>query len=622
MSGAASQSAASRPRRVDVLLPVRADASAARRCVASVLAAAGETPFDVVVVAFAAAAGAIDDALRELARDQRVVVIRARSGAEDRQALDRAFALHRDRDVVLLDIECEVHGNWLDRLAAHAQGEGIGAVVPFANAGGGATYPRMGDANDLPGGESVASLDAIFAKVNAGRAADVDAALGACRYVTRAAIEAVGLPLMPGGDDANVARDWSRRAANAGLRFAIAGDVFVGTGAVDAGAGHDRNSVRDALALARRIDLARLAASPRPAVVFVAHAWGGGIRRYMNDVARFAGDRANILYLEPAGADAVKLHWPRAREGFAAWFRLPSELPQLAQMLRAIGVSRLHFHHVHGLPQSILDLPRATGVAYDVTLHDYYAICPQYHLVDRHGRYCGEPDAAGCAACLAARPAQWPLDIAAWRARFGGFLHGAARVIAPSHDVEARMRRYFAALPIVVWPHPEVSVSMPPPPIRVVTLGNLSPEKGLRVVAECARDAKQRMLPLAFRVLGAIAEPIARWPDVPLTIHGSYVDDELPALLAAERADVLFFPAQVPETYAYTLSAALATDTAIVASAIGALPERLAGRARVRLLAFDAPASAWNDAMLDVAREAPARASSGVATGAAVAAGS
>jgi hypothetical protein len=78
------------------------------------------------------------------------------------------------------------------------------------------------------------------------------------------------------------------------------------------------------------------------------------------------------------------------------WLRLPEDLPVLTKTLHAIGVARLHFHHVHGLPASILELPVASGLPYDCTLHDYYAICPQYHLADVDGRYCGEPDAAGC----------------------------------------------------------------------------------------------------------------------------------------------------------------------------------------------------------------------------------
>ena len=90
-----------------------------------------------------------------------------------------------------------------------------------------------------------------------------------------------------------------------------------------------------------------------------------------------------------------------------------------------------------------------------------------------------------------------------------------------------------------------------------------------------------------------------RSPDAALTIHGSYDEEALAQILAGEHADVLFFPAQVPETYSYTLSLALATRTPIVASAIGAFTERLAGRAQTRLVPWDATAEQWNAALLE-----------------------
>ena len=583
-------------RAVDVIVRDGRDAGALLRCLDRVFASANETPFGVLVAS--SDAGDVQSSLDGSPHAHRVTVI----GNEE--ALRRALARHRDRDVVLLAPDAEAHGNWLDRLAFHARGERIGVVGTLSNAAGAAAYPRAGTTNPIPVDETAATLDALAARTNARRAADVEAIDGPCLYVTREGVAALGEAPIDLGEHA-LAQTLGSRAALSGLRLCVAGDVFVvrhdapaeGAPAVDPA----RNPV---LPLARRIDLARLSASPRPVIVFVSHAWGGGIRRYMEDLAALVSSRADVLYLEPAGDDNVRLSWPRDGEAFSAWFRLPADMSTLASMLRGIGVTRLHFHHVNGLPQAILDLPRAAGVPYDCTLHDYFAICPQYHLTDAHGRYCGEPDRAGCATCLAHRHPQWPLDIDAWRSLFSHFLQHADRVIAPSHDVEARIHRYFPALPIVVWPHPEAAARFPPPPARVVTLGNLSPEKGLDVVAACAEDARARALPLVFRVLGATARPIAQSPDVPLTLHGSYDDDALPALLAAEHADVLFFPAQVPETYSYTLSVALATGIPIVASALGALPERLEGRRRVRLLPFDAPAARWNDALLDVARAA------------------
>ena len=131
-----------------------------------------------------------------------------------------------------------------------------------------------------------------------------------------------------------------------------------------------------------------------------------------------------------------------------------------------------------------------------------------------------------------------------------------------------------------------------------MTLGNLSPEKGLRVVAACAANARERRLPLAFHVLGTTADPLPHWPAVPLSIHGEYDDEDLPALIGAERPDVIWFPAQVPETYSYTLSAALSSGAAIVVSDLGALRDRISGHPRALVVRWDATAAEWNDALL------------------------
>ena len=104
-----------------------------------------------------------------------------------------------------------------------------------------------------------------------------------------------------------------------------------------------------------------------------------------------------------------------------------------------------------------------------------------------------------------------------------------------------------------------------------------------------------------IRVLGSTTEPVPQSPDVPLSIVGQYEDARLPQLLAAEKADVLFFPAQVPETYSYTLSVALAAGVPIVASSLGALAERVAGHKRAATVRWNAPPAEWNAALLEAA---------------------
>ena len=615
-------------RTVDIIIPVLRGTSTARRCVRSVLASRNAAPHEVIVVGDAGMG-------RELAAighagNGRVTALSENRSLDYAGVLDRAFALHADRDVVVLQSDAEVANDWLDRLVAHGSVPGVGAVGTFTNIAGIATYPAATDSGALPDGCTLEALDNLFARLNRGQSAIVPGVHGPCLYITRACLASVGGMKAVASDDGHASEiDFCLRARDAGFETRIAADTFIvndGEGSFGGRLMRQRSHAatpvlanlhpayaesmrdrawRDALAhFSGRVDIARLAASPRPVIVFISHAWGGGIRRHMDDLATLARERAEVLYLEPADADTVKLYWPREDERFAAWFRLPDDLQVLCATLRAIGVARLHFHHVHGLPQSILQVPAESGIPYDCTLHDYYAICPQYHLADSGGRYCGEPDAAGCAACLAGRPAQWGLDVDAWRQALGELLRRAERVIAPSNDVAARIGRYLPGLAIQVWPHPERAVQLPEYVVRVVTLGNLSPEKGLEVVARCAEDAKRRDLPLTFRVLGSTTKPIGQSPDAPLTILGSYAEDALPVLLAGEHADVLFFPAQVPETYSYTLSIALAVRTPIVASSLGAFTERLAGRAQSRLLAWDATPEQWNAALLEAGRAA------------------
>jgi GT2 family glycosyltransferase/glycosyltransferase involved in cell wall biosynthesis len=612
---------------VDVIVPVHGALRAFRRCVESVLQARGNTQYELVVIDDGNTDPDLVRYLSDLRAQRRATVIAQSTRQGYTAAVNQGFGLHRDRDVVVLQSDAEVANDWLDRLVAHAAASDVGVIGTFTNNVGTATYPLPRHANPLPPGYTVATLDALFSRANAGGAAALPAIDGPCLYFRRACLSAVGaLDAAPLGSDYGVEIDFCLRAGSAGFHHLLAGDVFVGHEGHASLARHEAEawSVRAEQALtklypsyralmqetrerelerpfARRVDLLRLAESGKRLLVFVSHPWGGGIRRYMNDLVELTEGRCEVLFLEPAVGDTVKLSWPRAGESFALYFTLPTELPMLAETMRAIGVERLHFHHIHLQPRSILELPALVGVPYDYTLHDYHPICPQYHLVTEDGEYCGEPDAAGCAACIARRPGQWGLDITTWRGDFGRLLRGAARIIAPSQDVATRVRRYFPELPVEVWPHPETPGSAVPRVVRVAILGNLSPEKGLHVVAACARDARERGLPLTFRVLGSTTEPIVQAPDAPLTIYGQYVDSELPQLIAAEKPDVLLFAAQVPETYAYTLSVALQSGLPIVASALGAFPERLAGVPRSTTVNWNAPPAKWNDALLAAA---------------------
>ncbi|MBL8512474.1 MAG: glycosyltransferase, partial [Betaproteobacteria bacterium] len=82
------------------------------------------------------------------------------------------------------------------------------------------------------------------------------------------------------------------------------------------------------------------------------------------------------------------------------------------------------------------------------------------------------------------------------------------------------------------------------------------------------------------------------------TLSGGYPQESVDRLIALSRADVGFFPAQIPESFSFTLSAALRAGLPVVASRLGSFPERLAGLSNTALCDWNASAGEWNDALI------------------------
>jgi len=617
-----------KPAPIDVIIPAYRGLEATRRCLQSVIAARIENACEIVVIDDASPEPEVSAYLKALEAAGGITLI---THAENRgfvASVNEGMRRNPERDVVLLNSDTEVADGWLDRLAACASREmHVGTVTPFSNNATICSYPLFAQVNALPSGYTTAALDALFVATHPGAAIDIPTAVGFCMFIRRACLTAVGdFDEEAFGKGYGEEVDFCMRATRAGFRHLLAADTFVyhegevsfgKSGAsrretaqklVDARYPEFQVVLRDFLAreparpLRRAVDLARLRASPRARLLFVSHAWGGGVDKHVRLLAELLRADCEPLLLQPA-AGGFTLSWMAPGEEFQAWFA-PREVAVLRNLLSGIGVSRVHFHHVHGLPAEALKLPATLGVPHDVTLHDYFAYCPQYHLADAAGRYCGEPDPAGCNQCLAKRPAQWPGDITEWRDRMSRLLRGAARVIAPSQDLAERVRARFPGLAIQVWPHFETDEAMPPPAFKVAVLGGISTIKGLDVLESCAQDARQRGLPLHFRIIGHAGRAIEAWPHAPVSVTGSYPDGRLAELLALERPDAFLFLSQVPESFSYTLSAALRTGLPVIAPDFGAFPERLKGYRAATVLRPGLPAAAINDHLLQRLRPA------------------
>ena len=599
-----------------------------QRCLDSVLAFPQQTANEIVVIDDCSPEPELSAWLRDLAESGAITLLVNPVNTGFVNAVNRGMTLHPDRDVVLLNSDTEVNGDWLDRLYRHATSEPmIGTVTPFSNNATICSYPRFCEDNSfIPTENRLAEWDTLFAEINAGRHIEIPTAVGFCMYITRRCIEQVGYfdaqRFSRGYGEEN---DFCLRGSELGFKHLLGADVFVyHQGSVSFGSErqlliqgameqlrtlypfYDQLIASHVAAdparwIRRRVDLARLIKFGRPCLLFVAHQLGGGTEKHVRDLACLLEHQFEVLILRPDREYKATLEWARRGEGFKLYFTIPTNFHDLFKLLQQMKVVRVHFHHLIGHHPLIALLPQKLQVPYDYTLHDYFPICPQFNLTLPDGRYCGEPDVDGCNACIQERPSQWRLDITAWRSYFGDLLVNAERVIGPSQDVIDRIKKYLPEANFVHLPHSESQI------IKVLVLGMMSPAKGALQLESCARDAKKRNLPLSFRVLGfphyeklPMGIIGSSEPDLPLAFSGPYSDTSLPALIASEKADIVYFPAQWPETYSYTLSAALNSKLPIVAPKLGAFIERLSNHPNAYLVEWATPPQTVNDLLLDI----------------------
>ncbi len=608
---------------VDVIVPVYRGFNETLRCIYSVLAAPQVTPYRLVVVNDHSPEPELVDALNRLGESGWIELHTTPENRGFVGACNLGMRLHPERDVLLLNSDTEVHNDWLDRLRAAAlRDPHTGTVTPFSNNATICSYPRFTQNNWRALEISDAELDRLAAHVNAGAEVDIPTGVGFCMYIRRACLEEVGLfDQETFGLGYGEECDFCRRAAAAGWRNILAADVFVrhhGAASFGSSKAHRMREAEEKLqrlhpdypklvadflrrdppsALRGALDMARIArrAERRGAILFVTHRWGGGVERHVQDLAEILeaeGVPVFFCRIDPKDPSRLRLSDPVTPETpNLPSYKVAREVHAFADALRRMGVSHVHVHNMVDCPESTPDFirlaSRLAGIAYDVTLHDYVAICPRINLIDGSGLYCAEPALATCETCIErhgspfGHPSVWD-----WRERYSRLLTGARRVFVPDADVSQRMRRHIPGVTYYVRPHPERGASvnarresLPEPGTmrRVGLIGAIGPHKGSRLLIECARIALQRRLPLRFIVVGFTdreAEPeLANLANVLVT--GKYREEELQNRLAETGADVAWFPSVWPETYSYTLSAALAARLFPVAFDFGAIASRL-----------------------------------------------
>ena len=278
---------------------------------------------------------------------------------------------------------------------------------------------------------------------------------------------------------------------------------------------------------------------------------------------------------------------------------IPQEVDQLLTgVAREFGPDVVHLQHTLRLSPSLSAIGRNAGAAVVASVHDYWPIC-QRIILNRDGIATGEDPCRGpgvgarCALCVSQGQRAAPLRAAArllpyllrtqlLRASYTM----AHRLTCPSADVVRRLAANgFDPKRMIVVDYgippllPFVATApRPAEPLRLGYLGSLGPHKGVHVALRAMQHLTD--LPVTLTVRGG---PL-RDPDLRRELEraevmglaryeGPYTEQDLPAVLTG--LDALVIPSLWPETGPMVWMEALSAGLPVIASSVGALPDRV-----------------------------------------------
>ncbi|MBB2162350.1 glycosyltransferase [Gluconacetobacter sacchari] len=276
-------------------------------------------------------------------------------------------------------------------------------------------------------------------------------------------------------------------------------------------------------------------------------------------------------------------------------FHHPAAIALFDQHVAAFRPDVVHFHAIQGLGVGLVDVCRARGVPYVITLHDAWWLCDRQFMVRADGRFCGQKriDPRACQRC---RPEARHLDDRALLA--GAALRDAALLLSPSASHrDLHLANGVDPARIVVhrngfrWPVAPRSRRAAGSPLRFGYVGGVETVKGYPLV-RAAFEALERddwvlRLVDAKTVLGMNAIDVADWRargavEVLPAYDGATIDAFFDSI------DVLLFPSSWPESYGLTVREALARDVWVIASAPGGQAEDIVAGVNGTLIGLSA----------------------------------
>jgi len=333
--------------------------------------------------------------------------------------------------------------------------------------------------------------------------------------------------------------------------------------------------------------------SPSGNILHVTHPWGGGISTYLEDLKGLLGDRFEFYVLKCCEGNLI-LECGRSRNETTIHYSLPKTIrisdfyhgayaDRIHMILKEFDINIVHMNSSVGHTFDIFKIPKLLKIPLIFTVHDFYHICPTFHMVDKNGIYCN-----GCELgkernnCLKNHPyidhRNFSKDILqTWRYEFVRVKENIDQFIFPSFSARDIFSSFFDLKPdkcrVIYHGFNLDRREIPCGPrnshiLRVGILGSMLKHKGESLVKFILKRIGDHNIRFYHFGDGNIRGKR-------LLNYGPYDRSKIVDILQEHKIDLILLLSTWPETFSYTLSESIAAGIPPIVTNMGALKERL-----------------------------------------------
>ncbi len=537
---------------------------------------------------------------------------------------------HTENDVVLLNSDTRVTEGWLRKLAIAAyHNDNVATVTPFSNAAGAFSVPDVGKNEEIPEGYNLDEMAALVERCSTLDYVNVPTGNGFCMYVTRKAINAVGIldieTFSRGYGEEN---DFCMRAKEMGFSNIVADDTYIY---------HKRSASfkeeKQQLILSHRKILderyptysseikifssseklienrSRIKASlenHRPAeyrkkrVLYLLHEGMGGTVKTNEDLMRYAEKCDTEVFMLTSNANQMKLYsFVNGELNLLKTFTLKkkwcvtdlyvSEYADIYfDVFANLHLDMIHIRHLFKHSFDAVNIAHLMNIPMVLSFHDFYFICPTINLVNSDGKYC----AAECRQCDTNCPMttvlikvneptnKWAREV--WQKEISEILKKISAFVTTSE--------YAKQLYVKIYPeindrfhviehgrdfeYDRKYLGKAPENNKIVILlaGNIGVNKGSEYIKQLIAADKNNML--EFHCIGGIKTEKGSVFERRVIYHGKYVREDFAKLVSEIKPAYVGIFSIWPETYCHVLTEAWSCGIPCIVSDIGTLRER------------------------------------------------